>query len=84
MTCISRTCPRRKMEKKTRWIQANSHALRTGDVPSLLPLVYDLPMGLLGGNYGAQHKHSKDKRGAQSMPVYIETFGNFTTPTSQW
>jgi hypothetical protein len=50
-----------KLEKKDRWLEANYHAKRTGDVPSLLPLVYDLRMRMLGGNYGAQHGSLKEK-----------------------
>ena len=50
-----------KMEKKSHWLQANYHAKRTGDVPRLLPLVYDLPMRMLGANYGAQHGYLKAK-----------------------
>ena len=43
-----------KMEKKDEWLQANYHAKRTGDVPSLLPLIYNLPMRMLRGEYGGQ------------------------------
>lgn len=49
-----------KMERGARWHQANYHARRTGNVPSVLPLVYDLPMLLLGGNYEAQHGRLKE------------------------
>ena len=61
-----------KMENKARWLHAIYHARRTGDVPSLLPLVYGLLMRLLGGNYGAQHRRLKEKWGSQSRPMYIE------------
>ena len=48
-----------KLEKKSAWLRSNYHAKRTGDVPSLLPLVYNLPMRMLGGNYGAEHSSLK-------------------------
>ena len=50
-----------KLQKKSAWLRSNYHAKRTGNVPSLLPLVYDLPMRMLGGNYGAQHSSLKEK-----------------------
>ena len=50
-----------KLAKKSAWLRSNYHAMRTGGVPSLLPLVYDLPLRMLGANYGAQHSGLKEQ-----------------------
>ena len=50
----------KKLEKKERWLQAIYHAKRTGDVPSLLSLVYNLPLRMLGGDYGGQQEAVKE------------------------
>ena len=42
-------------------MHSNYHAKRTGDIPSLLPLVRDLPMRLLSGNYGSLHSVLKEQ-----------------------
>jgi hypothetical protein len=49
-----------KMKKKEGWLQANYHAKRTGEVPSLLPLIYNLPMRMLRGEYGGQQTSLKE------------------------
>ena len=41
-----------KMHMKKRWLDPHFHTRRTGGVPSLLPVCYDLPMRCQFANYG--------------------------------
>ena len=41
-----------KMQRKTPWLYPHLHARKTGGIPSLLPLCYDLPLRCRFGNYG--------------------------------
>ena len=45
-----------KIKRKRPWLHSHFHTRRTGGVPSLLPLCYDLPMRCQFANYGgARH-----------------------------
>ena len=50
---------KQKQEKKRGWLKPHFHAKRTGGIPSLLPLVYDLPLRLMSANYGSKWKALK-------------------------
>ena len=41
-----------KIKRKKPWLTAHFHVRRTGGIPSLLPLCYDLPMRCMFANYG--------------------------------
>ena len=41
-----------KIKRKTPWLHPHFHTRRTGGIPSLLPLCYDLPMRCQFANYG--------------------------------
>ena len=41
-----------KTQMKKRWLHPHFHTRRTGGIPSLLPLCYDLPMRCSFANYG--------------------------------
>jgi hypothetical protein len=48
-----------KREKKRRWLRPDYHARRTGGIPSLFPMVFDLPVRLNNADYGAKQKELK-------------------------
>jgi hypothetical protein len=50
-----------KLEKKSSWLRPRYHVKKTNGVPTLLPLVYNLPLKLLGADYGGQHTILKEK-----------------------
>ena len=49
-----------KKKRKAPWIHPRFHARRTGGIPTLLPLCYDLPLKLLFASYGARQKELKE------------------------
>ena len=50
-------------EKKT-WNSPNYHARKTDGIPSLMPLIYDMPWRLTGGQ-GAHFKESGSHNGTR-------------------
>ena len=49
-----------KVKRKKPWLSAHFHTRRTGGVPSLLPICYDLPVRCQFANYGGQSKKLKE------------------------
>jgi len=48
-----------KKERKSKWFNSKFHLRRTGCIPTLLPLCYDLPLRVMHGNYGGQSAELK-------------------------
>ena len=48
-----------RKERKRQWFNSKYHLRRTGCIPTLLPLCYDLPLRIMHGNYGGQSAELK-------------------------
>ena len=49
----------KKKERKRQWLNPKYNFRRTGCIPTLLPLCYDLPLRVMHGNYGGQSAELK-------------------------
>ena len=48
-----------KKDRKRNWFSSKIHLRRTGCIPTLLPLCYDLTLRVMHGNYGGQSAELK-------------------------